>query len=257
MTGFGARWRHKLTPRSLPSKAVMESMGMTATTADAPSPPNVVTALYLRTKALHVEAERTGIIRDLLRGEASREGYILLLRNLLPAYRAMEQGLERHRDSPALGKLAGFRLDRAPALESDLVAMCGERWSQHIPLLAAGELYSKRIEKAAEGDGTRLISHAYTRYLGDLSGGQILQRLLARSLELRPSELSFYDFPQFSDLDALKADYRQTLDKAGALAADPQMVIEEGAIAFSLNIDLSCAVKAMLSSGPIAVAAAE
>jgi heme oxygenase len=36
--------------------------------------------------------------------------------------------------------------------------------------------------KAAEGDGTRLIAHAYTRYLGDLSGGQILQRLLARSL---------------------------------------------------------------------------
>jgi len=57
----------------------------------------IVTALYLRTKALHVEAERTGIIRDLLRGEATREGYVLLLRNLLPAYRAMEQGLVRHR----------------------------------------------------------------------------------------------------------------------------------------------------------------
>ncbi len=67
--------------------------------ADAPSA-SVVTALYLRTKTLHVEAERTGIIRDLLRGEASREGYILLLRNLLPAYREMEQGLERHRGSP-------------------------------------------------------------------------------------------------------------------------------------------------------------
>ena len=48
---------------------------MTAATADVPAPP-IVTALYLRTKALHVEAERTGIIRDLLRGEASREGYI-------------------------------------------------------------------------------------------------------------------------------------------------------------------------------------
>ncbi len=62
-------------------------------------PASLVTALYLRTKALHVEAERTGIIRDLLRAEASRDGYILLLRNLLPAYRAMEQGLERHRGS--------------------------------------------------------------------------------------------------------------------------------------------------------------
>lgn len=230
---------------------------MTAATADGSSPVSVVTALYLRTKTLHVEAERTGIIRDLLRGEASREGYVLLLRNLLPAYQAMEQGLERHRGSAALGRLVDYGLDRAGAIETDLVALCGERWSQGIPLLAAGERYARRIVKAAEGDGTRLIAHAYTRYLGDLSGGQILQRLLARSLELRPSELSFYDFPRFSDLDALKVDYRQALDSAGTLAADPQTLIEEGAIAFSLNIDVSCAIKALLSSGPIAAAAAQ
>jgi heme oxygenase (biliverdin-producing, ferredoxin) len=230
---------------------------MTAATADDPSPPSVVTELYLRTRTLHLEAERTGIIRDLLRGEANREGYILLLRNLLPAYQAMERGLEHHRGSAALGRLADFRLDRAGALEADLVALCGRRWSQTTPLLAAGELYARRVAKAAEGDGARLIAHAYTRYLGDLSGGQILQRLLVRSLELRPSELSFYDFPRFSDLDALKADYRQALDKAGALAVDPQTLIEEGALAFSLNIDLSCAIKAILSSGSIAAAAAQ
>ena len=76
-----------------------------------------------------------------------------------------------------------------------------------------GRAYAGADTKAAEGDGARLIAHAYTRYLGDLSGGQILQRLLARSLELRPSELSFYDFPRFSDLDALKADYRKALDQ--------------------------------------------
>jgi heme oxygenase len=239
------------------SKATVENKVMTSATADGPSPPSVVTALYLRTKTLHVEAERTGIIRDLLRGEASREGYILLLRNLLPAYRAMERGLERHRFSPVLGKLADFMLDRAPALEADLVALYGKRWSQHIPLLAAGETYSKRIEKAAEGDGTRLIAHAYTRYLGDLSGGQILRRLLSQSLELRSSQLSFYDFQRFSDPDALKADYRQALDRAGDLAADPMAVIEEGAVAFSLNIDLSCAIRSILSSGPIAAAAAQ
>lgn len=66
---------------------------MTAATADSSLPASLVTALYLRTKTLHVEAERTGIIRDLLHGGASREGYILLLRNLLPAYLAMEHKL--------------------------------------------------------------------------------------------------------------------------------------------------------------------
>jgi heme oxygenase len=153
---------------------------MTAAAADSSLPASIVTLLYLRTKTLHVEAERTGIIRDLLRGEASREGYIVLLRNLLPAYLAMEVGLERHRRSRGLGQLAAYRFDRATAIEADLVSLCGERWRQDVPLLAAGELYAARIAKAAEGDGAQLIAHAYTRYLGDLSGGQILQRLLAQ-----------------------------------------------------------------------------
>ena len=226
------------------------------TTARAESPDGVVTSLYLRTKTLHIEAERTGIIRDLLRGEASREGYALLLRNLLPAYQAMEQGLERHLRSPGVGVLAHYRLDRAPAIESDLQALCGARWDQ-LPLLPAGDLYAQRIAKAAEGDGSRLIAHAYTRYLGDLSGGQILQRLLGRSPGLGPAELSFYDFPRFSDLDALKADYRKALDHAGVVAADRRAVVEEAAIAFSLNIDLSCAVQAAVLRRSAASSAAE
>lgn len=227
------------------------------TTARAESPDGVVTSLYLRTKTLHVEAERTGIIRDLLRGEASREGYALLLRNLLPAYQAMEQGLERHLRSPGVGVVAHYRLDRAPAIESDLRALYGERWANELSLLPAGDFYAQRVAKAAEGDGSRLIAHAYTRYLGDLSGGRILQRLLARSPGLQPAELTFYDFPRFSDLDTLKADYRRALDQAGMIAADRRAVVEEAAIAFSLNIDLSCAVQAAVLRRPAASSVAE
>jgi heme oxygenase (biliverdin-producing, ferredoxin) len=215
--------------------------------AENSSSDSVVTALYFRTKALHTEAERTGIIRDLLRGSASRDGYVALLRNLLPAYQALEQGLEIHRDSPGLAALAQYRLDRAPALQSDLLALGGADWADSLPLLPAGKAYAARITEAAEGDGARLIAHAYTRYLGDLSGGQILRRLLAKSIGLQPDQLSFYDFPRFADLTALKTDYRQALDHAGAQLADPQPVVEEGVIAFSLNIALSCAVEAALA----------
>ena len=222
---------------------------MTPVVAADPAPTGIVTALYLRTKSLHLEAERSGIIRHLLRGEASREGYVLFLRNLLPAYRAMELGLERHRRSPALGALADYRLDRASALESDLVELYGQRWKQDLPLLVAGKAYAGRVAEAADGDGTRLIAHAYTRYLGDLSGGQILRRLLTQSLALRSAQLSFYDFPNCPDLDALKATYRNALNSAGAHAADAEAIVEEGAFAFSLNIALSCAVEAMVARG--------
>jgi heme oxygenase len=219
---------------------------MTVAMADDSLPVSVVAALYIRTKTLHLEAERSGIIRDLLRGDASRAGYILLLRNLLPAYRALEKGLARHLKTPGIGALAHYRLDRAPAIEADLTALCGDAWRRDIPLLAAGDSYARRIAEAARGSGARLIAHAYTRYLGDLSGGQILQRLLARSLDLQPGELSFYDFPRYPDLGALKAAYREALDRAGKLADEPEAVVEEGALAFTLNIDLSCAVQAAL-----------
>ena len=219
---------------------------MTPATTDGSLPVSVIMALYLRTKTLHVEAERTGIIRDLLRGSASRDGYILLLRNLLPAYQALEQGLASHNTSPGIGALAHYRLERAPAIESDLVALCGESWHHEIALLPAAENYARRITEVARGNGERLIAHAYTRYLGDLNGGLILQRLLARTLELRPAELSFYDFPKYPDLAALKAAYRESLERAGALCDDQDVVVEEGALAFTLNIDLSCAVQAAL-----------
>jgi heme oxygenase (biliverdin-producing, ferredoxin) len=227
---------------------------MTVSVADGALPDSVVTALYLRTKTLHVEAERTGIIGDLLRGNASRDGYILLLRNLLPAYQAMERGLARHRKTPGLGALANYRLDRAPAIESDLSALCGKSWQRDITLLPAGDNYARRVAEAAQGNGARLIAHAYTRYLGDLSGGQILQRLLTRSLELWPDQLSFYDFPRYPDLTALKMGYREALDRAGTLTHDSAAIVEEGALAFTLNIDLSCAVQAALR---ISVSAAE
>lgn len=206
------------------------------------APASVVADLYVSTKTLHVEAERSGIIRDLLRGEASRAGYTLLQRNLLPAYEALEAGLDAHRASPLLGPLAAYRLDRAPALRADLAALCGGDFTQ-LPLLPEGAAYAQRIADAAQGDGELLIAHAYTRYLGDLSGGQILKKLLAKRPGLAPNELTFYDFPDHADLAALKGAYRHALDDAGARAAHPKAIVDEGSVAFQLNTAISWAVQ--------------
>lgn len=206
--------------------------------------PSLSLALRERTAALHTQAERSGIVSDILRGTVSRAGYILLLRNLVPAYDAMEQGLERHRNSPAVGAFAQRSMYRTGALYRDLAALHGEDWERAVPLLPEGKRYGKRAAEAARGDGSRLIAHAYARYLGDLSGGQILKKLLARSLGLTDQTLSFYGFPQIADPDAFKTQFRGALDRAGDLVGDRDAVIEESAIAFELNIDVSNAVLA-------------
>ncbi|MCX7318864.1 MAG: biliverdin-producing heme oxygenase [Hyphomicrobiales bacterium] len=221
------------------------------TTPHSTAPASVVTDQYLSTKTQHTEAERSGIIRDLLRGEANRDGYILLQRNLLPAYQALEAGLDAHRDSPLLGALAAYRLDRTTALKADLAALCGGDFAQ-VPVLAEGSAYARRIADAAAGNGELLIAHAYTRYLGDLSGGQILKKLLARKPGLAPNELTFYDFPAHADLAALKNDYRNALDDAGRRATQKQAIVDEGSVAFQLNTDISWAVQKAIDGERVA-----
>ena len=77
----------------------------------------------------------------------------------------------------------------------------GDDWERAVPLLAAGKRYGKRIAEAARGDGSRLIAHAYTRYLGDLSGGQIIRKRIAKSYEFPKNGdgVRFYVFREGKD----------------------------------------------------------
>lgn len=191
--------------------------------------------LQERTATLHREAERSGFIRTMLQGRASRSGYALFLLNLLPAYRALECGLEKQRFDQRFALFARPELYRTPALERDLAALLGEvvGWPAVLP---EGGNYASRIDHAT---GPRLLAHAYVRYLGDLSGGQILARLLARSPGIEPGALNFYDFPAISDLKGFGQDYRAAIDSAALTFDEAEEVLDEACIAFEHNIKLS------------------
>lgn len=221
--------------------------GMIAAQPDSgpPRPPSLSARLRESTRELHTRAERSGFVQGMLRGRVSREGYALFARNLLPAYEAMEQGMERLADSPVLGPLAQRSVYRAAALEADLCGLAGPSWRQSLPVLAAARLYVDRIAAvAADGNGERLLAHAYVRYMGDLNGGQVLARLLARTLGLDAATLSFYDFPGIGDLGAFKARYREQIDAAADEIVDADAVVAEATEAFALNIAISDAVLA-------------
>jgi heme oxygenase len=141
-----------------------------------------------------------------------------------------------------VGPIVRRELTRAAAVEADLLALSANIGA--LPALPATANYVDAIEQASGGDGSRLIAHAYARYLGDLSGGQIVKRLLARSLNLPPPALSFYDFPAIADIAAFKSEYRAAIDRAGDESEDFDAVVEEGARAFELNNELSVALQA-------------
>jgi len=199
--------------------------------------------LRQRTQSLHRAAERSGVIAALLRGTATRNQYALLLRNLLPAYRALEAGLLRHELTPGVGLLVELHIFRSAALEADLTSLAGGDWIDRLPLLPAGATYESSIAAAGEGTGALLIAHAYVRYLGDLNGGQILSRLLSRQLGLGGEALNFYDFPAIPDLEAFRGRYAAAIAEAAQEVGELEAILNEAEAAFRLNIAVSEAVR--------------
>jgi heme oxygenase (biliverdin-producing, ferredoxin) len=198
-----------------------------------------VSRLRERTRKLHTLAEGSGYVSEIIHGRGSRDGYALFLRNLLPAYEELERGLERHRESPIFGGVPWADLYRAPALQHDLSAVAGPHWRRSAGLLPSAVNYARQLAASSSGNGEKLLAHAYVRYMGDLSGGQVLKRLLGRSLTLGPEALSFYEFPAIADTAAFKSDFGAAVNAAAASIVDMRGLVEEAATAFQLNIELS------------------
>lgn len=191
------------------------------------------------TSAVHTRAEKTTFIRGFLRGTASPSSYIRLLAALLPVYRAMEEEIERLAPSdPVLVRFHFHTLHRTAAIKRDLAFLAGPNWAGQIPDMGASDAYVRRIRLVAAAEPIRLIGHLYTRYLGDLSGGQILARIAERSLGLaHGAGLDFYDFDEVADIPAMKTLFRSRLDELDALPESQRAaVIDEANSAFRHNI---------------------
>lgn len=83
------------------------------------------------------------------------------------------------------------------------------------------------------------MAHAYTRYLGDLSGGQVLGRIAQKSLKLSSSEgLSFFAFPGVSSPNLFKQLYRSRMNSVELTEERRREVLQEAVTAFRFNIQV-------------------
>jgi heme oxygenase (biliverdin-producing, ferredoxin) len=203
--------------------------------------PGLAARLRAETGALHRQAEQAGIMRELLAGRVHCAAYVALLRALVPVYLALEQGLAEH---PAVVPLPLDGLARTPALADDLAHLHGPCWREELMPVAAGEAYAARIRRVARERPLLLAAHAYVRYLGDLSGGQALGRLVARGLGLTGGVgVAFYRFG-IADLAGRKRAFRAGLDALPLAANEADQVLAEARAAFAANIEVFEAVAA-------------
>ncbi len=198
------------------------------------SPPAVDLATLLRsgTRDLHRVAERSGLMRRLLTGDVDREVYCRLLRSLHAIYQQLEPALERHAAAGPVSRIHLSGLSRSAVLEADLDALHGGDWRNAILPTAAAVSYVERLRQIDESDPVLLVAHSYVRYLGDLSGGQVLGRVTARALDLRDGRgTAFYTFGP-PGAEALAIRYRQGLAAIRVPAAEAARIVDEACAAF-------------------------
>lgn len=190
--------------------------------------------LRSETASLHRDAERSGIMYQILRGQVDRGAYTALLRALHAVYSALEARLETTQDVPAYAELFDRRLRRAPALADDLGTLHGSDWTHGI---STGDATAQYVDHVSRANAQQLVAHAYVRYLGDLSGGQAVGSVITRALALMGGEgTSFYRFPEITDPVSYRARYRAALDALPLSASEADEVVHEAQTAFALNI---------------------
>ncbi len=196
------------------------------------------TALRERSSSAHSGSEHAGFMADLMRGRGTRDDYIALVAQHWFIYAALESAAERMKADPVASPFISERLTRLPALESDLEFLLGEDWRERIEPLPTTRRYVERIQQVAATWSGGFVAHHYTRYLGDLSGGQFIGKLMARQFGFETNGIGFYLFDDIADPAAFKEVYREQLDAAPWDAAEQERVIEEVLVAYRFNTEL-------------------
>ena len=177
----------------------------------------------------HEAAEQSSFMSELLSGHVNGQGYVDYLLRLRAVYRTLEDTVRARRSDPVVGAFHDPMLERLATIEADL-----DHWapgSAREVDSPAAQAYCARIAESAWGGA--LLAHHYTRYLGDLSGGQAIGRVLDRSFDLDGAGLSFYEFPMRPK--PYKDAYRARLDGLDLDQDDIDRVVDEVKVAFALN----------------------
>ena len=199
--------------------------------------PSLAQRLKAETKALHTAAERSRFMAVLLRGKMGRAPYCAMLRNLHAIYAALEPALARRARHPVIAPVFLHGLVRTDALADDLLALHGADWAMAFELLPTSLRYVAHLHAIEAAQPERQLAHAYVRYLGDLSGGQMLRRIVAASLQL-PRALgadcgtAFYDFGDAASAQALTLALRAGLDEVVVDDAGAAAIVAEARLAF-------------------------
>ena len=193
------------------------------------------------TKKSHTMAENTGFVACFLKGVVEKKSYRKLISDLYFVYKAMEEEIERlvQEEHPVIKPIGFKSLFRRETLENDLKFYFGDDWQNEINISKSAKEYVSRIHFVAQKSPELLVGHHYTRYIGDLSGGQILKKIAKKALNLEGNNgLNFYEFENIDDEKKFKEIYSKTLNQLPITQTTADQIIDEANQAFTYNMNM-------------------
>ncbi|MFF2507141.1 heme oxygenase (biliverdin-producing) [Streptomyces sp. NPDC058067] len=188
----------------------------------------------------HTEAESTTFMGDLLGGALGVDAYARYTEQLWFVYRALEGAAGPLASSPVTGPFIRPELFRLPEIERDLAYLRGENWRGGLTALPATQAYADRVAECAQSWPGGYVAHHYTRYLGDLSGGQVIRNKAEKAwgFARKGDGVRFYVFERIENPAAFKRSYRELLDGVRVDELEKQRIVGECKLAFALNTDV-------------------
>lgn len=174
----------------------------------------------------------------LLAGRLELSGFAALAAQHFFIYSALESVAETWRHDQLAGPFVIAELHRVPALQHDLERLYGTDWRDQITPIDATLDYCTRL--AQIDTPAQFVAHHYTRYLGDISGGQVIRSHLRRQYDLNGAGATFYDFSNlyaagYRNPAEFRRRYRGLLDSPVWTDAGRATLITEARLAFDHN----------------------
>jgi heme oxygenase len=152
------------------------------------------------------------------------------------AYLVLEQAGDALASHPVAGRFVDEALRRVPSIEADLVVLLGSDWRDDVRPSESTRAYCDRMAEVCAEAPERFVAHHYTRYMGDLSGGQMIGRRARQAYGFNEGAgAAFYEFDGIADAAEYKDRYRTHLDDAPWSDDERAALLDEVRVAYRLN----------------------